>query len=217
MPSSMNEISVRTWEYVTTDSPALLSSEESRSVGIGTDVSSLDSEIFRQEACVREELQKLFRLRRQRQVTEVKNYELQVLTGSVSLAELFDEKKELVVVHNAGMNCSDSTLWADGLNGVVKHVEDRAAFVLINNDKPEDQYVFSKKRGWTFKIASARGTTLSDELGFYDAVEKTWSLGLSILSRTPDRIVANYRVRFGRGDWPASFWALSELISMRSM
>ena len=38
-----------------------------------------------------------------------------------------------------GRGCSYCTLWADGFNGLRHHFEDRAAFVVVSPDTPEQQ------------------------------------------------------------------------------
>src|SRR5437660_1814645 len=69
-----------------------------------------------------EELQscraKIARLRQQLPQPAVHNY---TLTGPgntpVSLASLFGEHEDMIVIHNMGVWCAYCTLWADGFNG----------------------------------------------------------------------------------------------------
>ena len=54
----------------------------------------------------------------------------------VSLDELFGDRSDLLVIHNMGRHCRWCTLWADGLNGLLDHMEARTAVVLVNGDEP---------------------------------------------------------------------------------
>src|SRR5690348_4390276 len=76
--------------------------------------------------------------------------------SSISLSDLFEDKKDLIVVHNMGKSCTYCTLWADGFNGVLPNVESRAAFVVISPDDPEAQRKFAMSRGWKFRMVSCR-------------------------------------------------------------
>ena len=71
---------------------------------------------------------------------EVKDYEfLDFNNKKIKLSELFGKKKDLIIIHNMGTACAYCTMWADGFNGVHKHLENRAGFVVVSNDKPELQ------------------------------------------------------------------------------
>ena len=84
----------------------------------------------------------------------VADHTFETITGKVQLSELFGTHKDLFVVHNMGASCSYCTLWADGYNGLVPHIESRAAFVVVSPDKPAAQAAFAKKRGWGFRLVS---------------------------------------------------------------
>ena len=96
----------------------------------------------------------LNQLRRDNEGTEVRNYSFDTLDGSVSLLELFGDKDKLLVIHNMGQGCRYCTLWADGLNGFVPHLESTLSLVLVSKDAPELQRRFANSRGWRFKLAS---------------------------------------------------------------
>jgi len=55
---------------------------------------------------------------------ELKNWE----GGNTALSALLKDKKDLIVIHNMGRQCPYCTMWADGFNGQLAHLEDRAAF-----------------------------------------------------------------------------------------
>ena len=60
---------------------------------------------------------------------EVPAYRFQTLSGEVSLLDLFAGRDVLFAIHNMGQACRYCTLWADGLNGFLPHLEDRFAVV----------------------------------------------------------------------------------------
>ncbi len=69
----------------------------------------------------------------------VEDYQLVTSQGPIRLSALFGDKNTLFVIHNMGAGCSYCTLWADGFNGVLPHLESRAAFVVSSPDAPERQ------------------------------------------------------------------------------
>ena len=67
----------------------------------------------------------------------VDDYTLRGAFGEeTKLSTLFGTKNELILIHNMGKKCTYCTLWADGLNGFVKHLENRSALVLSGNCLP---------------------------------------------------------------------------------
>jgi predicted dithiol-disulfide oxidoreductase (DUF899 family) len=83
---------------------------------------------------------------------------------TVSLSELFGEKDELIMPFNMGKKCSYCTLWADGYNGLINHLEDRAAFVVVSPDSPEIQQEFASSRNWTFTLVSSQNMDFYKEM-----------------------------------------------------
>jgi len=147
---------------------------------------------------------------------EVQDYTLHGAGGApVRLSELFGDRDELIVVHNMGRGCPYCTLWADGFNGVLQHLESRAAFVVVSPDRPEDQLEFANARGWRFRMASAGGTTFSKDLGFETEHEgKPFALpGCSMLKKREDGgIERTARASFGPGDPFCSVFHLFPLL-----
>src|SRR5690349_10614506 len=113
-----------------------------------------EDQISAQEKIVRAEMEKLFQLHKARPPEVVKDYTFASASGPVKLSELFGEKNELILIHNMGKSCAYCTLWADGFNGFTAHLENRAGFVLVNNDTVEEQTAFANARGWKFKVVS---------------------------------------------------------------
>jgi predicted dithiol-disulfide oxidoreductase (DUF899 family) len=157
---------------------------------------------------------KITELRRARPAEPVAEYALHRSTGEpATLSELFGEKQDLLVVHNMGRECPYCTLWADGFNGVASHLADRSAFVVISPDSPENQLKFAESRGWTFKMASAEGTTFIKDMGFEPQPGEHWP-GVSAFKKLDDgSIVRVSHDYLGPGDTYCSVWHLFELLA----
>lgn len=100
---------------------------------------------------------RLNQLQKQNPGREVPNYTFQTLEGEVTLLELFGKRNHLLMIHNMGQGCRYCTLWADGFNGFVPHLESALSLVLVSRDAPELQQRFARNRGWTFRMASHGG------------------------------------------------------------
>lgn len=169
--------------------------------------------ISTQEQRVRAEMEKLFQLHKSRPAATVQDYPFATATGPVKLSDLFGGKRELILIHNMGKSCAYCTLWADGINGFTEHFENRAGFVLINNDSVEEQSAFAKSRGWKFKTASAKGTSFSKDMGFMDEETKRPQPGTSIYTKMPDGTIQHRtRAGFGPGDVFCSIWSFLDLL-----
>ena len=92
---------------------------------------------------------------------EVSDHEFSTAEGKVRLSELFGDKEHLFVIHNMGAGCRYCTLWADGLNGILPHIENRAAFVVASPDEPAAQQKFKAARDWHFRMVSHRDTNFA--------------------------------------------------------
>src|ERR1700734_1586682 len=106
------------------------------------------NEIQKTENEIRGLVQKLNKLRKDSQPTAVKNYAFSDLTGKVGLSDLFAGKEVLFAIHNMGQGCRYCTLWADGFNALLPHLEDQFSVVLLSKDSPEVQRQFANSRGW---------------------------------------------------------------------
>ena len=136
------------------------------------------------------------------------------LDGSVRLSELFGEKDTLFVVHNMGKSCPSCTQWADGFNGVIEHLEDRAAFVISSPDSPLVQSQFAKSRGWKLKMISHEGTNFAEVMGYireYNGKPSFWP-GVSVFKMQDSKIVRVSDTSFGPGDDFNSIWNFWDMI-----
>jgi predicted dithiol-disulfide oxidoreductase (DUF899 family) len=142
---------------------------------------------------------------------EVKDYALaRAVGGAVKLSELFDGNDTLFVIHNMGASCSYCTLWADGFNGVFDHLRNRAAFVLVSPDTPEQQQKFASTRGWRFPMASCKGTTFAQDMGYWR--DDGPMPGVSVFKRDGSRILRVADTSFSPGDDFCSVWHFFDLI-----
>jgi predicted dithiol-disulfide oxidoreductase (DUF899 family) len=157
---------------------------------------------------------KIDELRRQRPQESVENYTLHRSTGEeVTLSDLFGDKKDLLVIHNMGTGCVSCTLWADGFNGLTAHLENRSAFVVVSPNPPEVQSRFATERGWTFKMASAQGSSFTKDMGFEPEPGDVWP-GVSAFRKLDDgSIVRTGRDYLGPGDAYCSVWHLFGLLA----
>ncbi|MBM3462355.1 MAG: DUF899 domain-containing protein [Armatimonadetes bacterium] len=173
----------------------------------------LDGEIARLEQSLVETRAKLAELRRKRPAEAVKDYTLVGWDGGpLHLWELFGEKKDLIVVHNMGSMCPYCTMWADGFNGIVHHLESRAAFVVVSPDAPDTQRKFAESRGWKFRMASSRGSTFTQDMG-YETVDGKKLPGASIFHQPHDGGVQRVaRASFGPRDEYCSAWHFFDLL-----
>ncbi|MCW3126923.1 MAG: hypothetical protein JWO03_2581 [Bacteroidetes bacterium] len=151
-------------------------------------------------------------LRSQAEPEPVADYTLQDAGGKdLLLSSLFDDRDELLVIHNMGKGCKYCTLWADGFNGVTKPLADRVPFVLISPDTPEVQREFAAGRGWAFPMLSAAKSTFTQDLGFYKEGEGYWP-GVSALIRKDGKIYRASYDFFGPGDVYSSVWHFYDLL-----
>ena len=116
-----------------------------------------DAEIAELEAEIAELTAKLNAARRTASGPEVPDYAFRTLDGEVRLRQLFAGQGRLLAIHNMGQGCRYCTLWADGVNGFLPHLESAMAVVLLSKDDPETQRRFANARGWRFRLASHGG------------------------------------------------------------
>jgi predicted dithiol-disulfide oxidoreductase (DUF899 family) len=175
--------------------------------------SSLPEHIVRLENEIVEQKKKLAELRSQLPEQPVENYTFKTWDGgTLTLAEMFGDKEELILIHNMGKRCPYCTLWADGFNGVVPHLENRAAFVVTSPDDPATQKEFASGRGWRFKMYSSHESPFSRDMGFMGEKDDPWP-GVSTFRKTCDgKIFRKAWTYFGPGDDFCATWPLLDLL-----
>ena len=160
--------------------------------------------------------QRLKEVRRRVPSEPVQDYRLRGPDGPVRLSELFGAKSDLILIHNMGTGCPYCTMWADGFNGVLHHLEDRSAFVVASPDSVETQQEFRRNRGWRFRMYSATGTSLFKDMGFESEDEHYGSNampGVSAFHKGADGSIVRVASDFlGPGDAYCSVWHLFDLL-----
>jgi len=141
---------------------------------------------------------------------EVTDYEFAGSAGAVKLSALFGDKGDLFVIHNMGAGCPYCTMWADGFNGVLPHLENRAAFVIATPDTPETQAKFRAARGWRFRMISHRDTSFAADMGYKG--EHGFLPGVSVFQRRNDRILRVSDMGFGPGHDFCAVWHFLDLL-----
>lgn len=142
----------------------------------------------------------------------VEDYELDTVDGKRRVSSFFGDHDTLFLIHNMGSHCAYCTLWADGFNGVIDHLQDRAGFVVTSPDTPEKQCEFAASRGWRFPLASLGNSTLAADLGYY--LESGESMpGVTVLTKREDGSIAKVAdTPFGPGDPYCAVFNLFDLI-----
>lgn len=130
---------------------------------------------------------------------------------SISLSSLFNERNELIIIHNMGKRCSYCTLWADELNGITKPLGDAVPFVLVSPDSPAVQKAFAESRNWKFPMLSAEGTSFIADLG-YEPKPGNYQPGVSVLIKKEDGIYIATQDTFGPGDAFCGIWHYLDLL-----
>jgi predicted dithiol-disulfide oxidoreductase (DUF899 family) len=162
-----------------------------------------------------DERQELARLRASLPAEEVSDFELGSIDGPVSLRAAFCGHRDLLVIHNMGIGCTYCTLWADGFNGILAHLENRASFVVVSQDPPEVQAEFAKTRGWKFRMLSDPTGRFTRAMGFAreeDGEEQPWP-GVSAFSiSSTGKLLRTGSDSFGPGDTYCAAWHLFGLL-----
>jgi len=161
-----------------------------------------------------EKKKELAELRRAQPREDVKDYTFQTANGDVKLSDLFDGRPDLLIIHNMGQACCYCMLWADGLNGVLPHLENRTAVVMVNPDPVEQQQKFAKDRGWNYKIVRDATGVFSKAMGMHGEEEGSFWPGATGFSRGADGSIKRVAsAPFGEGDDFCATWHLLDLLA----
>ena len=163
-----------------------------------------DASIAELEAQVAELTAKLNAARRAASGREVPDYALRTLDGEVRLSELFAGRERLLAIHNMGQGCRYCTLWADGVNGFLPHLESAMAVVLLSKDDPETQRRFANARGWRFRLASHGGGAYISEQTVMAGHDN--APGAVVYEKKDGKLIGKNAVVFGPGDLFCPAW-----------
>lgn len=151
-------------------------------------------------------------LRKANREGEVPNYTFDMLDGETTLLEMFGDRDKLLVIHNMGQGCRYCTLWADGFNGIIPHIESAMSLVLVSKDSPAVQRRFANSRNWQFRMASHGNGLYNDEQLLMKNMPGM--PGAVVYERDGDTIYRKNTCVFGPGDIYSSMWNLLGLAGM---
>ena len=174
-----------------------------------------DDAIARLEAEVRERQEEIDLLRRARGPEPVEDHVFEGPRGPVRLSDLFGDHDDLLLVHNMGRQCPYCTMWADGFQGLLRHLEERAAFVVCSPDAPAEQAAFAAARGWSLRMVSDPRGEVTTRLGFRRSADGRTVLvpGVSAFHRTASGEIHRVtHATFGPGDAYNGAWHLFGLL-----
>ncbi len=156
--------------------------------------------------------QKLHALRKDQRAEPVPNYEFDTQTGKLSLLDLFAGKSKLLAIHNMGQGCRYCTLWADGINPFIPHLESALSVVLLSKDTPDVQRRFANSRNWRFRTASHGGGDYIKEQTVMQGADNM--PGAVVYEREDDSIYRKSAGIFGPGDLYCSMWNILGLAGL---
>ena len=154
----------------------------------------------------------LVALRKASEAESIRNYAFQTDTGKTTLLDLFGDHDKLLAIHNMGQACRYCTLWADGFNGLLPHLESAVSVVLVSKDPPDVQRTFANSRGWRFRLASHGGGDYIREQGVYGEAENY--PGAVLYERDGSAILRKNACVFGPGDIYCALWGLLGLAGL---
>ncbi len=166
----------------------------------------MSDEIMELEMEIMQKITKLNELRKANRGDAVKNYRFETQAGETDLLSLFGDKQQLLLIHNMGQACRYCTLWADGFNGLVPHLESVISVVLVSKDDPATQREFANSRGWRFRLASHGGGEYAQEQQLYDGQSNM--PGAIVYEREGDTIYRKNACIFGPNDIYCAAWSL---------
>jgi predicted dithiol-disulfide oxidoreductase (DUF899 family) len=172
----------------------------------------MGDEVARLEARIMELKRELVEARQRQPAEPVDAYQFESNEGSVRLSELFGSRDDLFVVHNMGHRCAYCTLWADGLVGLLPHIESRSALVVVSPDEPATQDRFARSRGWPFRMVSDPTGAFTRAMG-YRTDDGVVVPGVSAFRKQMDgRVLRTGTAEFGPGDEFCAVWPLFDLL-----
>ena len=170
-----------------------------------TEIAELEQQIFELTAELNE-------LRKLNAGDEVRNYAFATINGETDLLSMFGDKERMLLIHNMGQGCRYCTLWADGFNGFLQHLESAMSVVLVSKDPPELQRQFANSRDWRFRLASHGGGDYIREQTVMDGAENM--PGAVVYERDGNKITRKNSCVFGPGDMYCSAWSLMGLAGL---
>ena len=183
----------------------------------------LREELLDAEAALRDQRERVAELRRALPTdTRVDDHDFREavdgVVRDVRLSELFSAPdRTLVLMHfmygkKQERPCPMCTLWADGFNGFLPHLENALSVVLVSKDDPQTQRRFANSRGWRFRLASHGGGDYIREQTVMAGADNM--PGAVVFERRGHRILRKNAAIFGPGDRYCSLWGLLGLAGL---
>jgi predicted dithiol-disulfide oxidoreductase (DUF899 family) len=146
----------------------------------------------------------------------VSNYVFDSLTGEVPLSDLFtDDNRELVIYHFMFGNlqetpCPMCAMWADGWNGIAKHLSDRIDFVVATSGTVDENTQLVAAHDWrNLTVVSAANNSFKTDIGGEDEAGNQQPF-ISVYEKTPEGIRLSYR---GSAHIEGDHWRGVDLLS----
>jgi len=133
-------------------------------------------------------------------------------TGSreVRLSELFtDPSKPLIIDHfmyggSQTEPCPMCTMWADGYDAIVPHIEQRANFAVVAEAEIDRIHDHARTRGWkNLRLVSSHGTSFKTDFKMQDA-DGGQHPGIAVFTRDDDGTIRHFytgEAIMGEGHW----------------
>jgi predicted dithiol-disulfide oxidoreductase (DUF899 family) len=140
-----------------------------------------------------------------------KEYWFATEAGPKSLRELFDGRSQLLIYHlmfgeDWAVACPGCSSLADGLGGVVMHLNDRDVTLLCMSQAPLEKLVaYKRRRGWNVPYVSAHGGDFLFDYGYAFRREQMSSIvreefDMGPLLREAPQWLRDYRKEVGAPD-----------------
>ena len=138
----------------------------------------------------------LARLRRELPWVPVeKEYRFETDDGTQTLADLFDDRSQLLVYHfmfgpSYEAGCPTCSSMADGISDLLPHLHARDVTFAFVSQAPLDRLqAYRRRMGWTFPWVSSAGTDFNVDLGFSRTQEQTREAIAPMLEAGPPPIL----------------------------
>ena len=135
---------------------------------------------------------------------KIPDYEFDSLEGPIKLSDLFAGSDKLLMVHNMGQGCRYCTLWGDGLNPFVQHIENTLPLIMVSGDSPLVQRRFANSRQWRFRMLSHNRQQYYEEQVKDPDYENC--PGIACYQRKGSELFRLGHANFGPGDLYCSLW-----------
>src|ERR1700729_874295 len=130
-------------------------------------------------------------------VPVAKEYTLQTAGGPRTLAELFDGRSQLLIYHfmfgpSYEAGCPVCSSMADGVNGVLSHLNARDVTMLLASQAPfERLQAYQRRMGWDMPWVSTASSDFNADLGFSSSQDQTREWVVPMLEQLPPIVGRN--------------------------